>query len=71
VMLAYPGKDEVTNRDTFAKLQQNLQRRAAPTLTLLYPEADHGFLWRPGDNNKATAAAAQPQIDTFFRTSLT
>ena len=71
VMLAYPGKDEVTSKDTFHKLQQRLQSRPQPSITLLYPEADHGFLWRPGDHNKKAAAHAQPLIDTFFKTWLT
>jgi carboxymethylenebutenolidase len=70
VLLSYPGRDEVTSRDTFQRLQQSLESRTAPTVVQLYPEADHGFLWRPGDVNTATKAVAQPQINTFLKVYL-
>jgi carboxymethylenebutenolidase len=70
VFVAYPGRDQVTSRDNFLALQKSLQSRSAPTTVLLYPEADHGFMWRKGEANEAATAAAQPQLDAFLKTCL-
>lgn len=43
VQVLYPGRDHVTNRDTFLALRSSLESRSAPAIIHVYPEADHGF----------------------------
>jgi carboxymethylenebutenolidase len=73
VQLVYPGRDHVTSPATFHALQAALQAREAPTVTQLYPTADHGFLdpaRHPGEQNVAAARCAWPQTIAFLQTHL-
>jgi carboxymethylenebutenolidase len=69
--LIYPLRDRVTNNETFFRLQESLQRRpAAATMVQLYPEADHGFMHSPGENNAAAHRHARPLVKSFLETTL-
>jgi carboxymethylenebutenolidase len=43
VLAFYPGGDHVTQAETFNELRQALESRSAPTLSGMFPQADHGF----------------------------
>jgi carboxymethylenebutenolidase len=68
--LIYPGRDRVTNVETFQRLQETLQRRKAPTMVQLYPDADHGFMHTAGAANEAADRHAQPLVRAFLEASL-
>jgi carboxymethylenebutenolidase len=73
VQVVYPGLDDVTHPDTFHALQAALQAREAPTITQLYPVAEHGFLdltRHPGAQNAAAARAAGPPTLAFLHANL-
>jgi carboxymethylenebutenolidase len=73
VQLSYPGRDDVTSPATFRALQAALQARETPTVTQLYPAADHGFLdsaRHPGDQNAAAARCAWTQTIAFLQAHL-
>jgi carboxymethylenebutenolidase len=70
VLLAYPTLDHVTPRPVFEALQSMLQGRTAPTSILHYPEAQHGFMHRPGTVNDEATRTAKPQIYGFFEAFL-
>ncbi|HUZ72092.1 MAG TPA: dienelactone hydrolase family protein [Stellaceae bacterium] len=66
VQLVYPGRDHITSNETFHRLQQNLQRRDAPTAVQYYPTAGHGFLHNDAPENQAAARQARPLISAFL-----
>lgn len=70
VQVIYPGRDRVMNNETFFRLQESLQRRKAPTMVQLYPEADHGFMHTEGDMNAAADRHSRPLIEAFLATTL-
>ena len=70
VQLLYPGRDNVTSNETFYRLQQALQRRTAPTVVQLYPQADHGFMHNDGPENKIADRHARPLVTAFLQTCL-
>lgn len=65
------GINQVTVRETSLALQASLQTRRAATITHLYPEAEHGFMEKPGAANEAASLAASLHVDAFLKTSLT
>ena len=71
VLVIQPGKDHVSQPDTYAILKASLHKRDAPTVWHTYPVAEHGFMHRPqpDENLKATALAA-PQLLAFLKGSL-
>lgn len=70
VQLIYPGRDRVMNTETFHRLQDSLQRRTAPTMVQLYPEADHAFMHTEGEANAAADRQARPLVRGFLEASL-
>jgi carboxymethylenebutenolidase len=70
VQVVYPGKDQVTSRPVFERLQTALQARSAETAIQFYPEADHGFMHTEGEHNAAASERARPQIIAFLETYL-
>jgi carboxymethylenebutenolidase len=70
VMVVYPGRDHITSNDTFGQLQDQLQRRVAPTSILLYPHADHGFFHTEGAANETAVRQSAPQINAFLKACL-
>lgn len=81
VQVLYPGQDHVTSRPIFEALRESLESRAnAPTITHVYPEADHGFTEGPspltGEDrsakpaNRAAHASAWSQTMALFRACL-
>jgi carboxymethylenebutenolidase len=73
VQVIYPGRDHVTSPTTFHALQAALQAREAPTITQLYPTADHGFLdpaRHPGEQNEMALRHAWPQTIAFLHAHL-
>lgn len=66
VLVAYPGRDEVTVRPMFQALQAQLQSRPAETSVLYYPDAEHGFMHVPSPHNDAATRTAKPQIFAFL-----
>jgi carboxymethylenebutenolidase len=59
VMVLYPGRDTLVSRATFDRLQHALQERepSGPTITHVYPLAEHGFSDRSRHGNQANADA--------------
>ena len=70
VHLIAAGKDHLTSRDVFLRLQANLQGRAAPTMVQLYPEGDHGFMQRSGEANDAAIHLSTAQSIPFLKAAL-
>jgi carboxymethylenebutenolidase len=70
VHLIYAGKDHLTSREVFLRLQANLQRRAAPTTVQLHPESDHGFMHRTGAANEAAIRLSTAQSIPFLTAAL-
>jgi carboxymethylenebutenolidase len=67
------GSDHITTRETFARLQQSLQRRSVPTVIEFYPEGEHGFMqtdMRPGKANATAVRFALAQTVPFLQTAL-
>lgn len=73
VQLVYPGQDHVIERETFLQLQATLQKRRAPTIVQLYPEASHSFMTldrSPGEVDKVAARLSWPQAIAFLSACL-
>lgn len=71
VQLIYPGRDRVTSYEIFRAIEAALQQRSVETSVLLYPEAEHGFMHKPGVAvNDAATASARPQIGGFLAAHL-
>jgi len=70
VQVLYPGRDHVTSNDTFSRLQQMLQRRSAPTVIHLYPQADHGFMHNEGAENRVADRQGRPAVTAFLQSCL-
>ena len=71
VLNIQPGKDHVSQPDTYAILKKALFSRSAPTTWQFYPVAEHGFMHRPQpQENVATTVLASPQIIAFLRACL-
>ena len=71
VLVVQPGKDHVSQPETYAILKDSLHQREAPTVWHCYPVAEHGFMHRPTpqENQQATALAA-PQLLAFLKACL-
>ena len=68
VLNVQPGKDHVSQPDTYQILNAALFKRSAPTTLQLYPVAEHGFMHRPTPaENPAATALASPQIIGFLK----
>lgn len=70
VQLIYPGRDRVTNTETFHRLEETVRRRSGPTMLQLYPDADHGFMHTAGAANEAADRHARPLVRAFLEASL-
>jgi carboxymethylenebutenolidase len=70
VQLVYPGRDHLTGKETFQRLQENLQRRPAPTVIHLLPAAGHGFMHTPGPENETAARMTRPLVAAFLAACL-
>ena len=70
VQVLYPGKDVVTERATFARLQALLEEREAETAIAVYPHAEHGFMHLPSPANDAAARIALPMLYGFIDAQL-
>jgi carboxymethylenebutenolidase len=70
VQLVYPGRDRVMKTETFHRLRDSLERRTAPTVVQLYPEADHAFMHTAGAANEAAHRHAKPLVRAFLEASL-
>ena len=70
VQVLYPGRDHVTSNETFFQLQQALQKRSAPTVIHLYPQADHGFMHNDGDENRVADRQGRPAVTAFLQSCL-
>ena len=64
------GKDHLTSEDIFQRLQNILQRRAAPTIVQVYPDGDHGFMQRTGAANETAIHLSTPQTISFLAAAL-
>jgi carboxymethylenebutenolidase len=71
VLNVQPGKDHVSQPDTYEILNAALFKRSAPTTLQFYPVAEHGFMHRPQpQENVAATALASPQIIAFLQACL-
>lgn len=70
VHLIAAGKDHLTSRNVFLRLQENLQGRSAPTTVQLYPEGDHAFMQRSGGANDDAIRLSTAQSIPFLTASL-
>jgi carboxymethylenebutenolidase len=71
VLNVQPGKDHVSQPDTYQILNAALLKRTAPTALQYYPVAEHGFMHRPTPaENPAASALASPQLVAFLKASL-
>jgi carboxymethylenebutenolidase len=70
VHLIYEGKDHLTSREVFLRLQANLQGRTAPTTVQLHPDGDHGFMHRTGAANEAATRLSTAQSIPFLTAAL-
>lgn len=71
VQVIYPGRDQITSRATFDRLQHNLQSRpAAATVIQLHPLAEHGFMHNEAPENLAADRRARPLIAPFLNACL-
>ena len=64
------GKDHLTSREVFLRLQASLQSRAVPTTIALYPEADHSFMQRNGVANETAIQLSTAQSIPFLQAAL-
>ena len=71
VHVVQPGHDHVATVETYAALEAQLHKHAAPTVWQYYPDAEHGFMHRkaPAANAAATVIAS-PQLVAFLRACL-
>jgi carboxymethylenebutenolidase len=68
VLNVQPGKDHVSEPDTYEILNTALFKRTAPTTLQFYPIAEHGFMHRPQPaENVAATVLASPQIVGFLK----
>jgi dienelactone hydrolase len=68
VLNVQPGKDHVSQPDTYEILNGALFKRSAPTTLQYYPVAEHGFMHRPTPaENPAATVIASPQIVGFLK----
>jgi len=71
VLNVQPGKDHVSQPDTYEILNAALFKRTAPTTLQYYPVAEHGFMHRPQPaENPAATALASPQLVAFLTACL-
>ena len=74
VQVMYGGQDHVTSPATFGALRAALERRSAPTITQVYPAAEHGFLSDEHQSlaaNRGATRLAWPQTLAFLQAALT
>ncbi len=67
VSLIRPGQDGVATSETYARVQELLLARTAPTVIQLYPDAGHGFIQRW---DEPTAPSAWSQAVAFLKAYL-
>lgn len=65
VQLLLPGHDHITSHDTVRALRSSLEGRNAPTMTHLYPTAEHGFAVRYHPINGADLMAVPANREAF------
>lgn len=66
-----PGKDHVSQPDTYDILNKALFKRPASTTLQYYPVAEHGFMHRPQpEENVAATRLASPQLVAFLTACL-
>jgi carboxymethylenebutenolidase len=71
VLNIQPGKDHVSQPDTYEILNAALFKRTAPTTLQYYPVAEHGFMHRPQPaENPAATVLASPQLLGFLTACL-
>jgi dienelactone hydrolase len=71
VLNIQPGKDHVSQPDTYEVLNAALFKRTAPTTLQYYPVAEHGFMHRPQPaENPAATVLASPQLLAFLTACL-
>ncbi len=71
VHVLQPGKDHVTNPETYEELKRSLFERAAPTILQYHPDAEHGFMHREQpEANRIATKLASPQLVAFLKTCL-
>jgi carboxymethylenebutenolidase len=71
VLNIQPGKDHVSQPDTYDILNKALFSRSAATTLQYYPVAEHGFMHRPEPaENRAATALAAPQLVAFLNACL-
>ncbi|MPZ59098.1 MAG: hypothetical protein GEU91_21945 [Rhizobiales bacterium] len=71
VLNVQPGKDHVSQPDTYEILNTALFKRSAPTTLQYYPVAEHGFMHRPQPpENPAATMLASPQLLAFLTACL-
>lgn len=67
VHLVYPGRDRVTPRPVFERIQAQLEAREVETVVSVYPHAEHGFMHLPDDGvNSAATKRARPQVMAYL-----
>jgi carboxymethylenebutenolidase len=67
VLNIQPGKDHVSQPDTYAVLNKALFSRRAATTLHYYPVAEHGFMHRPQPaENRAATTLVSPQLMAFL-----
>jgi carboxymethylenebutenolidase len=64
------GKDHLTSREVFLRLQAALQGRTAPTTVQFYPESDHAFMQRSGAANDTAIHLSTAQSIPFLKAAL-
>ena len=71
VHLIRPGKDHVTNPETYEALTRALLTRSSPTTIQIHPAAEHGFMHRETpEANLAATSLASPQVIAFLKACL-
>lgn len=71
VLNIQPGKDHVSQPDTYEILNAALFKRSVPTTLQYYPVAEHGFMHRPTPaENPAASMLASPQLVAFLTACL-
>ncbi len=71
VLNIQPGKDHVSQPETYETLNAALFKRSAPTVLQYYPVAEHGFMHRPQPaENVAATTLASPQLLAFLTSCL-
>jgi carboxymethylenebutenolidase len=73
VQVMYGGHDHITSPASFAELCEALQSRSEPTISHVYPEAEHGFMFEGKRDTPVNARAtrlAWPQAISFLKACL-